>query len=227
MREDEVLKALESLGCEAVRASQERFGIRTDRAYGITTPQLKALARRLGRSHELAANLWNNGALELRILAALIEEPAKVSRAQMDRWARAFDHWGVCDACCCYVFRKTPFARAKAVDWSGKNNEFVKRAGFALMAYLAVHDKESSDEAFAEWLPIIERQADDDRPYVRKAVNWALRQIGKRNARLNRLAIRSAQAIRERGTKSARWIASDALRELQSAAVRRRLGFDD
>ena len=104
-----------------------------------------------------------------------------MTRAQMDRWARAFDNWGVCDACCCYVFRKTPFARAKAVEWSRKNAEFVKRAGFALMAYLAVHDKNAGDEAFADWLPIIERESDDDRPFVRKAVNWALRQIGKRN----------------------------------------------
>ncbi len=151
MRVQEVLKALESLG---------------------TAPQLKALAGRLGHSHELAVELWETGAPGARILAALVEEPTKVSRTQMDRWARAFDNWGVCDAWCCYVFRKTPFARDKAVEWSGKSSEFVKRAGFALMAYLTVHDKKSDDEAFAEWLSIIERESDDDRPYVRKAVNW-------------------------------------------------------
>jgi 3-methyladenine DNA glycosylase AlkD len=225
MRVKEVLIALESLGSEAVRQSQERFGIKTDKTHGITAPQLKALARRIGNSHELAAELWETGVLEARILAALIEEPAKVTRTQMDRWARAFDNWGVCDACCCYVFRKTPFARDKVVEWSGKNGEFVKRAGFALMAYLAIHDKMSGDDAFAEWLPIIKRESDDDRPYVRKAVNWALRQIGKRNSRLNQLAIHTALEIRERGTRSARWIASDALRELQSANVRTRLGL--
>jgi 3-methyladenine DNA glycosylase AlkD len=226
MRLEDVLKTLDSLGSEAVRQSQERFGIRTERAHGITTPQLKALARRIGHSHELAAELWESGSLEARIVAALIEEPAKVSRGQMDRWTRAFDNWGVCDACCCYTFRKTPFARDKAVEWSGKTGEFVKRAGFALMAYVAVHDKKSADAAFAEWLTIIERESDDDRPYVRKAVNWALRQIGKRNARLNQLAIRSAEAIRDRGTRSARWIASDALRELRSTKVRERLGLE-
>ncbi len=204
MRLQEVLKTLESLS---------------------TAPQLKALAGRLGHSHELAAELWEIDAPGARILAALVEEPAKVSRTQMDRWARAFDNWGVCDACCCYVFRKTPFARIKAVEWSGKSSEFVKRAGFALMAYLAVHDKKSDDEAFAEWLPIIERESDDDRPYVRKAVNWALRQIGKRNARLNESAIRTAEAIRERGTRSARWIAADALRELRGEKVQKRLGL--
>jgi 3-methyladenine DNA glycosylase AlkD len=229
MRLQQLMTVLESLGSEAVRQSQAQFGIRTDRdrAHGITTPQLKALARRLGRSHELAAELWNSGVLEARILAALVEDPAKVTRAQMDRWARAFDNWGVCDACCCYVFRKTPFARAKAIQWSSHKDEFVKRAGFALMAYLAVHDKKSGDHAFAEWLPIIERESDDDRPFVRKAVNWALRQIGKRSARLNALAIARAEAIKLRGTRSARWIASDALRELRGPNVRSRLGLKD
>src|SRR5262249_2543724 len=153
---------------EKARKGMERFGIRTDKAHGISTPQLKALAQQLGRDHTLAAELWQTGILEARLLAALIEEPAKVTRGQMDRWAKAFDNWAVCDGCCCYVFRKTPFARAKAVAWAGRKAEFVKRAGFALMAYLAVHDKESDDEAFAEWLPILERESDDDRPYVRK-----------------------------------------------------------
>ena len=226
MHVQEVLQALSSLGSRAVRESQERFGIRSGHAHGITTPQLKMLARRLGRSHQLAGELWATGILEARILAALIEEPEKLSAGQMDRWARAFDNWGVCDACCCYVFRKTPFARAKAVEWAGKKSAFVKRAGFALMAYLAVHDKKSADAAFAEWLPLIERESDDDRPYVRKAVNWALRQIGKRNGRLNRSAIRTAETIRKRGTRSARWIAADALRELRSAPVQARLGLD-
>ncbi len=141
----------------------------------------------------------------------------------MDRWAGAFDSWGICDACCCYLFRLTSFAWAKAVEWSKHPKEFVKRAGFSLMAYLAVHDKEAQNQAFQKLLPIIEREASDDRLYVRKAVNWALRQIGKRNSRLNRIAIQSAKRIRAQGTSSARWIASDALRELESDAVQRRL----
>jgi 3-methyladenine DNA glycosylase AlkD len=138
----------------------------------------------------------------------------------MDRWTRDFDSWAVCDACCCYVFCRTPFAWDKAVVWSAKKGAYVKRAGFALMAYLAVHDKRADDAAFAGLLPVIEREADDDRPYVRKAVNWALRQIGKRNAKLHALAVTTAERIRKRNTPGARWIAADALRELQSEKVR-------
>jgi 3-methyladenine DNA glycosylase AlkD len=223
MHPDEVMQAIEALASGDVRAGMARFGIPTDNARGVSTPQLKALARKIGRDHALAGRLWATGVFEARVVAAFIDEPDQVTRAQMERWARDLDSWAVCDACCCYLFRRTPFAWDKAVAWSGREAEFVKRAGFALMAYLAVHDKAADDAAFARLLPVIEREADDDRPFVRKAINWALRQIGKRNARLNGLAVAAAERVRARGTRAARWIAADALRELRGAAVQARL----
>jgi 3-methyladenine DNA glycosylase AlkD len=223
MRVEEVLQAVEALASGEVRASMARFGIKVDNARGVTTPALKALARKIGRDHQLATQLWESGIFEARAVAALIEEPDKVTRAQMDRWTKAFDSWAICDACCCYLFRKTPYAWAKAVEWSAKKPEFVKRAGFALMAYLAVHDKNADDTAFQKLLPYIEREADDERQFVKKAVNWALRQIGKRNHRLNNLAIKTAETIRAQGSRSGRWIAADALRELRSEPVQARL----
>jgi len=211
----EVLKLLRSLGSPAGRATMERFGIPSTNAHGINTPTLKALARKIGRNHVLALELWETGVFEARAIAALIAEPAKVTKPQMNRWARDLDSWAVCDACCCYLFRKTPFAWERAVAWSSARPEFTKRAGFALMAYLAVHDKTAPDERFIELLPIIECEAEDDRPFVKKAVNWALRQIGKRNHHLRKRVIACAERIRKQGTSSARWIASDALRELK------------
>ncbi|HEV3262480.1 MAG TPA: DNA alkylation repair protein [Gemmataceae bacterium] len=227
MRLDEVLGTLQSLASGKVRDGMQRFGIPVDDARGISTPVLKALARKLGKDHDLAAALWDTGIFEARAIAALVDEPDKVTRGQMDRWARAFNSWAICDACCCYLFRKTPFAWDRAVEWTTRKAEFVKRAGFSLMAYLAVHDKAAGDAAFEQFFPVIERGTDDDRPYVRKAVNWALRQIGKRNARLHARAIQVAEAMRARGTPSARWIAADALRELKSPGVRARLRLKD
>jgi 3-methyladenine DNA glycosylase AlkD len=223
MRSEDVLQALEALASGDVRDGMRRFGIPTDRAHGISTPVLRQMARQTGRDHALASRLWASGAFEARLLAAFIDEPEKVTRAQMDRWAREFDSWAVCDGCCCHLFRKTPFAWEKAVAWAEREPEFVRRAGFALMAYLAVHDRAAGDREFAALLPRIEAAADDPRPFVRKAVNWALRQIGKRNLALNRLAVERAEAIRAQGTPSARWIASDALRELRGEAVQARL----
>ncbi len=223
MHPDEVLRAIDALASGDVRASLERFGIPTHNARGVSTPQLKALARRIGRDHALAGRLWKSGVFEARVVAAFIDEPDKVTQAQMERWARDLDSWGICDACCCYLFRRTPFAWTKAVAWAGRRPEFVKRAGFALMAYLAVHDKAATDAAFVQLLAIIERESDDNRPFVRKAVNWAIRQIGKRNVRLNSQAITAAERVRARGTPAARWIAADALRELRGTAVQARL----
>jgi 3-methyladenine DNA glycosylase AlkD len=223
MNAEDILKTLRSLGSKKWRESLDRFGITSNHALGISTPVLKTIARAIGKDHPLAAQLWASGTFEARAIAALVDEPDKVSARQMDRWAGAFDSWAICDACCCYLFRLTPFAWSKAVAWSKHPKEYVKRAGFSLMAYLAVHDKKTRDQTFQELLPIIEREASDDRLYVRKSVNWALRQIGKRNRRLNRLAIESAKRVRAQGTTSARWIASDALRELQSEAVQHRL----
>jgi len=218
-----VMRAIDALASGDVRAGMARFGIPTANARGVSTPQLKALARRLGRDHDLAGRLWASGVFEARVVAAFIDEPDKVTRRQLESWARELDSWAVCDACCCYLFRKTPFAWEMAVAWSTRKGEFVKRAAFALMAYLAVHDKAAADDQILTFLPIIERESDDDCPFVRRAVNWSLRQIGKRNLRLNAKAIEAGERIKARGTRSARWIASHALRELRSEAVQKRL----
>jgi len=200
-----------------------RFGIISAKAYGWSTPALKNFAREIGKDHDLALRLWSTGILEARALAGLIDEKEKVTEAQMEDWVRGFDSWAVCDGTCLNLFRYTPFAYKKCWEWSEQQEEFVKRAAFALMACLAVSDKAANDRVFLRFLPLIRRQAVDERNYVKKAVNWALRQIGKRNRRLNGAAIKAAQQIRELGSPSARWIASDALRELQSPAVQRRL----
>jgi 3-methyladenine DNA glycosylase AlkD len=219
----QTLKTLRSLGSKKARDSMKFFGITSNHTLGIPTPMVKSLARKLGPNHQLAAELWASGIFEARAIAAMIDEPDKVSARQMDRWVKAFDSWGICDCCCCYLFRRTVLAWTKAVEWTQDSREFVKRAGFSLMAYLAVHDKAAVDTAFEEFFPLIEREARDPRLYVRKAVNWALRQIGKRNRRLNRVAIQCAKRIRAQDASSARWIAADALRELQSQAVQARL----
>ncbi len=200
-----------------------RFGVRVERAYGIPTPALRRLAREIGTDHELAQQLWDSGIHEARCLAAMVDDPAQVTATQMDRWARAFHSWDIVDGSCCHLFVYTKPAWKKALEWSRREEEFVKRAGFSLMAYLAVHDKRAPDARFTRLLPIIRRAANDERNFVKKAVNWALRQIGKRNRRLNRLAIRTARDIRRMGSPAARWIAADALRELTGAAVQRRL----
>ena len=201
-----------------------RYGIDTSRAVGVSVTELRRIARGLGRDHELAAALWASGVHEARILASLVDEPARVSEAQMDAWVADLDSWDVCDGVCGNLFDRTPFALAKAVEWSAREPEFEKRAGFALMAWAAVHRKDLPDSAFGSLLPVIREGATDDRNYVKKAVSWALRQIGKRSLGLNTRAIRTAERLERMDTRSARWIASDALRELRSDAVRARLG---
>jgi len=219
----EILKRIEAAGGPAAVAGMARFGIISKKAYGVSAPALKQLAREIGRDHALALELWATEVLEARTLAGLVAEPERVTERQMERWAKDFDSWAVCDGTCLNLFRKTPFAHRKCCEWSSRPEEFVKRAGFALMACLAVHDKEATNATFTAFLPLIEREAADERPMVKKAVNWALRQIGKRNRRLNRAALKTAAVIQRRDSRSARWIASDALRELRSAAVQRRL----
>jgi len=201
-----------------------RFGIETGGALGgIGLPRLRALAKRIGKDHQLAEELWRSQIHEARILAAMVDDPGAVTEMQMEAWAAEFDSWDIVDGVCSSLFDKTPFAWAKALEWSSREEEFVKRAGFTMMAALAVHDKKAMDEAFLTLLPIVEREAGDPRNFVRKAVNWALRQIGKRNPALNAAAIACAERIHSEGTRSAKWVASDALRELQSAAVQARL----
>lgn len=201
-----------------------RFGIQTSNSLGgIAMPRLQKLAKEIGKDHQLAGQLWASGIREARLLACMVADPKATTREQMERWVADFDSWDVCDTCCGYLFDRTSVAYSKALEWSSREEEFVKRAGFALTAFLAVHDKKAPDEKFMQFLPVIKREATDDRNFVKKAVNWALRQIGKRNMRLNLAAIETAQEIREIDSRSARWIAADALRELKGDAVQARL----
>jgi 3-methyladenine DNA glycosylase AlkD len=224
MRCSEVLSILKKLGDPTNVAGMARFGIKPAVALGVSKPALRRLAKDLGRDHDLAKELWASGVHEARVLASMIDEPAEVTADQMDAWANDFDNWDICDQCCLNLFWKTAFAYERVEDWTACNREFVKRAGFVLMACLAIHDKKASDGKFKRFLSIIEREASDDRGYVRKAVNWALRQIGKRNADLRQEAIEVALELQQAESRSARWVGSDALRELTSDAVRRRVG---
>ena len=219
----DILQQLESLSNPEAVAGMARFGINSNNTYGVSIPALRKIARDTGKDHALALALWQSGIHEARILAGMIDEPEKVTEEQMESWAMDFDSWDVCDQVCSNLFDKTDFAYQKAHEWSGRKEEFVKRAGFVLMAALAVHDKRAGDEKFLEFLPVIKKEAIDDRNFVKKAVNWALRQIGKRNLNLNNAAIETAKKIQEIDSKAARWIASDALRELTSEKVQKKL----
>jgi 3-methyladenine DNA glycosylase AlkD len=220
---ENVLRMLKSLANPEAVAGMARYGISPQNTLGVSVAALRKLAREIGRDHLLAQQLWSSGVHEARILASMVDDPRMVIEDQMERWAADFDSWDICDQCCGNLFDKTEFAYRKAVEWAARDGEFVKRAGFALMAWLAFHDKRAPDEAFLGLLPVIKRESVDGRNYVKKAVNWALRHIGKRNAALNIMAIQTAKEIQEMGSKPGRWIASDALRELTSGKVQERL----
>jgi 3-methyladenine DNA glycosylase AlkD len=199
------------------------YGIRAKKVFGVSKPKQDAIARAIGKNHPLGEQLWKTGIHDARILGMLISEAEKVTPSQMERWVKDFDNWDVCDGTCCHLFVDAKGAWGKAVAWTARKKEFEKRAGFALAAFLAVHDKEAGDAPFRKFLKTIEREAWDERNFVRKAVNWALRNIGKRNMVLNRAAIQCAERIRRQEYSSAKWIAADALRELKSDAVQSRL----
>jgi 3-methyladenine DNA glycosylase AlkD len=220
---EEVIAELCALGKPENVAGMARYGIRSRRVLGVPTPTLRAMAKRIGRHHALAQELWQTGILEARVIASLIADPKLVTEELMESWAADFDCWALCDGACCVLFDKTRFAWKKAIEWSRRDEEYGKRGAYAIMAALAVHDKVAPDAKYLRFLPVIRRGATDERNFVRKAVNWALRQIGKRNRALNRAAIAEARKIRELNTRSARWIAADALRELESVAVQNRL----
>ena len=223
-RSREVLSELRSLADGGALEGMARYGIATSHALGgISVPSLRAMARRIGEDHDLALELWRSGIHEARLLATMIDDPNAVTDAQMEAWAGDFDSWDLVDQCCGNLFDRTALAYPKVLDWSARAEEFVKRAAFSLIASLAVHDKEAPAETFVELLRLIEREAGDGRNFVKKAVNWALRSIGKRNLRLNAAAVACAERIREQGSSSARWIAADALRELRSEVVLARL----
>lgn len=219
MQYNDVIRKLQKLSDPRAVAGMTRYGINPAKAYGVSIPELRAIAKEIGTDHELALELWRSGIHEARILASMIADPDRTTEKLIDSWVKDFDSWDICDQCCMNLFRHTKFAYGKAVEWSAGEKEYLKRAGFVMMACLAVGDKKAGDEKFLEFLPIIEREAGDSRNYVQKAVNWALRQIGKRNAALNKKAIETAEEIQKMSMRSAKWIASDALRELKSEEV--------
>lgn len=231
-----ILADLRALGSEKNRAGMARYGIKVDDAFGVSIPELRKVAKRLGSDHDLALALWATGNHEARLLACFVDDPASVTAKQMDAWASDFDSWDVCDQATTSLFDQSKHAWSKAVAWAKRDEEWVKRGGFALMAGLAWHDKSAPDGDFLKLLSLIERGACDERNFVKKAVNWALRNIGKRNRALNQAAIACAKRILaaaneraggERGgdpaTRAARWVATDAFRELGSAKTRARL----
>jgi 3-methyladenine DNA glycosylase AlkD len=223
----EILRKLESLGSPENVAGMKRYAIVAPSVFGISAPVLKQLARDIKKQahdrHVLAQQLWDTGNYEARVIAFLIDDPRRVTPEQMENWAADFDNWATVDGTCSYLFCRTPYAYAKAFEWADRDEEFVKRAAFSLIAYLTVHDKKAEDEKLAAFLPVIEAHSDDERNFVKKAVNWALRQIGKRSMYLNKLAIDTGERIKAQNSKPARWIASDALRELRSEAVLARI----
>jgi 3-methyladenine DNA glycosylase AlkD len=209
---------LYSLRNEVNVAGQRRFGITSQsEQLGLAIPVLRDLARPHRRNHPLALELWESGIHDARLLATFVENPRQVTRAQAEAWVRDADNWALTDALA-FLFDRTDFAEEKAHAWSARQSEFVKRTGFAIMAGMAVHRKELADEIFLRFLPVIAREAIDERNFVKKAVNWALRQIGKRNPSLHRAAIAEAKRIAKFDSRAARWIATDALRELQQKA---------
>ena len=198
-----------------------RYNIPTDRAFGVPMRDIQAYAKRLGRKHDLAVGLWATGWIEARMLAAYVDDPARVTRAQMDRWARDFDNWGICDTVCFVLFDRTPHAWGRVDAWAGRRAEFVKRASFALLWALALHDRTSPDARFLRGLALIEHEAGDERHYVRKAINMALRAIGRRNAVLHAAAMETSRRLAATDQRSAQWIGRNAARELAKRGPRR------
>jgi 3-methyladenine DNA glycosylase AlkD len=223
MDKDDVLSWLEKRGSQRNVEGMARYGIRATRAFGVSMGTMKPLVKRLGRDHALADALWKSGWFEGRMLAALIDDPARVTRRQMNAWASGFENWADCDTTCFHLFDKTPFAYEKARQWSASPREFVKRAAFALIASLALHDKAAPDARFRAMLPVIERGARDDRNFVKKAVSWALRGIGNRSQSLHAAALAVAARLAMSTTPSCRWVGKDAQRDLTRAVVRARL----
>jgi 3-methyladenine DNA glycosylase AlkD len=220
---NEVFKRLEKLSIPKNLEGMARYGINTDRAFGIPIPSLRKLAKEIGRDHQFALSLWNSGFHEARILASMVDDPKLVTEKQLNQWANEFNSWDLCDQCCNNLIGRTKWSYQKAMEWSGDDRLFVKRAGFVLMAVLAVHDKEADDQDFLHFFNRIIQESRDERNFVRKAVNWALRQIGKRNRKLNALAIDISKDLLENESKTARWIAKDALRELTNKKIQKRL----
>jgi 3-methyladenine DNA glycosylase AlkD len=222
-RVKDILDWMEEMRCDANLEGMARFGIRTDKTFGISMEPLKAKAKEIGKDHEMALALWKTGYRDARLMAVFIDDFKKVTPEQMESWVMDFDSWDVCDGVCLHLFARTPHACAKVKEWARREEEYQRRAGFVLLATVAVKQKKLPDGQLREFLPLIEEYATDERNFVKKAVNWALRQIGKRNVELNAEAIATAERIMAIDSKAARWIAKDALRELKSEAVQERL----
>ena len=220
---DEIINILKAHSSEESRKGMARYGIKTETAFGTGIPLLREIAKQHKKDHELALELWRTGFHEARILASMVDDPTKVEEEQMELWVKDFNSWDVCDQCCMNLFKFAPAAWKKAEEWSYRDEEFIKRAAFALMACFAHGNKKTSDDDFIPLFKLIYEQADDERNMVKKAVNWALRQIGKRNKTLNHVAIEWSEKIYAKNSKTAKWIAADALRELKSEAVQNRL----
>lgn len=223
----EIVKKLELLENPANIAGMKRFGITAKKAFGVSAPVLKEIAKDVKKQtedrHKVALELWETGIQEARVIAYLIDDAKEITESQMDAWAADFDNWAICDGTCGHLFCRTEFAYKKVFQWSAREEEFIKRAGIVLIAFLAVHDKKASDERIARFLPLLETHAGDERNFIKKAVNWSLRQIGKRNLKLNELAAQTAERIRAQNTRPARWIAADASRELTNEKILERL----
>ncbi|HEY2712705.1 MAG TPA: DNA alkylation repair protein [Chthoniobacterales bacterium] len=220
---DPIVAALKKRGSKRNREGMARYAIVAENVFGVSVADVRVIAKRIGRNHPLAIALWKTNIHEARTLIAFISDPARVTPALMDRWARDFDNWAICDALCFHLFDKTPHAWAKVEQWSKHRREFVKRAALALLASLALHDKNAPDKLFRKSLRLIEQAATDNRNFVKKGVSWALRGIGKRNRALNAAAVEVARRLSQSDQPAARWVGKDALKELTSPAVQRRL----
>jgi len=220
---DAVLQQLRDKGSEKNVDGMGKFGMATDQRLGVPVPEMRKIAKGIGKDHELALELWETGVQEARIVASMIALPEEVTEAQMETWVVDFNSWDVCDQVCLNLFDKSDFTDTKIKEWSTREEEFVKRAAYALIAGVAWHDKQAPDARFIGYLPVIMSGADDNRNFVKKSVSWALRHIGKRNPELNKAAIKTAKEIQKIDSKAARWVSSDVIRELQSEKVQARL----
>ena len=219
----EILEKLKSKSRNDQLEGMARYGIKTDNRLGVSIPDIRKIAKDFGKNHEIALELWKTGYADAKITAALIDEPEKVTETQMEEWVNGIDSWDVCDQICMNLFDKTPYAWKKIIDWSERNEEFAKRTAFSLLACLAWHDKHADDNKFIEYFPLIKKNASDDRNYVKKAVSWSLRHIGKRNLNLQKAALKLADEIKQIDSKTAKWIGSDVIRDLNSDPTKRRL----
>ncbi|MBD3155511.1 MAG: DNA alkylation repair protein [Candidatus Aenigmarchaeota archaeon] len=223
MNVNEVIKELKKKSNQKDKEGMARFGIETNKALGVRVWELRKMAKEIGKDHDLALDLWGTDIHEARMLATMVDDPKEVTEKQMDEWVSDFNSWDICDQCCGNLFDKTPYLHKKILEWTKDEQEFVRRAGFVLIATSAVHRKDWEDKDFERYFSLIEKYSDDNRNFVKKAVNWSLRQVGKRNKTLNKKCVSLAKKIQKRESKSAKWIARDAIRELESENVQKRL----